>query len=312
MAVIDPKAVQHILLHQAKHFPKPADEIRTVGLTTGPGLLVVEGDAHRLQRKILTPAFTQAQVMSYFPIFTAQARKVRQLLSILILRELLLTGELLRQLVVCLESISEFGKDDWSSTNCSSNAYTRINVSDWLTRVTMDIVGSSGFGHNIGALDNQDHALVDAFARMLTPFKMNAILFLGIQFIAKFTWIAKIPVPIPGVRLAQRSLSLMKQCAREMLDSKQDELKLGQLEDEKDILSCIIKANKLATSEKERLTDEEVRNASFDEGRLGPSLQLFQLLTSRNFQLVSSVATFLLLGHETSGENKLMLLPTRI
>lgn len=55
LAVIDPKAVQHILLHQAENSPKPADVVRTVGLCTRPGLLVVEGDDHRRQRKILTP-----------------------------------------------------------------------------------------------------------------------------------------------------------------------------------------------------------------------------------------------------------------
>lgn len=134
----------------------------------------------------------------------------------------------------------------------------KVNINDWLTRVTLDIIGQAGFGYSIKALRDQEHPLVKAFARLLNPIKVTPIVFLGIQAIARFPWISKIPVPVPFVRLAQRSLYLMKQCARNMLESKTEELKSGQLDDEKDILSCIIKANRLAVLEKDKLTDEEV------------------------------------------------------
>lgn len=134
----------------------------------------------------------------------------------------------------------------------------KVNISDWLTRVTLDIIGHAGFGYSINALGNQKHPLVDAFSRLLDPIKMTPIVFLGIQAIARFPWILKIPAPVPFVRLAQRSLYLMKQCARDMLESKMEALEAGQLDDDKDILSCIIKADGLAVEGRDKLTDEEV------------------------------------------------------
>lgn len=76
IALADEKAIHYILMQKTSNFPKPHEEVRGLERLTGRGLLTVEGDIHRRQRKIMSPSFTQAQTNSYLPIFTEQAERV--------------------------------------------------------------------------------------------------------------------------------------------------------------------------------------------------------------------------------------------
>lgn len=58
LAIIDPKAIQYICLTNPYGFEKPTEESKGVEMMTGRGLLVAEGDQHKLHRKVLAPAFT--------------------------------------------------------------------------------------------------------------------------------------------------------------------------------------------------------------------------------------------------------------
>ncbi|CAL1713461.1 unnamed protein product [Somion occarium] len=76
----DPLAVSHILGH-AYDFPKP-DFIRDAlaEMAAGhDGLLTVEGDDHRRQRKILTPAFSASHIKTLSPIFYKKASQLRDI-----------------------------------------------------------------------------------------------------------------------------------------------------------------------------------------------------------------------------------------
>lgn len=77
IATCDPKAISYMLMHKTSTFPKPHEEVRGLERLTGRGLLTVEGDVHRRQRKIMSPSFTQLQTNTYLPIMTEQAEKVR-------------------------------------------------------------------------------------------------------------------------------------------------------------------------------------------------------------------------------------------
>lgn len=76
IAISDEKAINYILMQRTSNFPKPPEEVRGLERLTGRGLLTVEGDIHRRQRKIMSPSFTQAQTNTYLPIFTEQAERV--------------------------------------------------------------------------------------------------------------------------------------------------------------------------------------------------------------------------------------------
>jgi cytochrome P450 len=82
-----------------------------------PGLLFAEGDAHRKQRKIMNPSFSTAHIRSLMPTFYDKAQVVRDL---------------------------------WADTSGQSKA--TVNVLDTLSRMTLDIIGLTGFDYPFDAL----------------------------------------------------------------------------------------------------------------------------------------------------------------
>lgn len=73
----DPVAVAHILAH-AYDYPKPdfvRDSLATMA-AGHDGLLTVEGEHHRRQRRILAPAFTSTHIKSLAPVFWSKATHV--------------------------------------------------------------------------------------------------------------------------------------------------------------------------------------------------------------------------------------------
>ncbi|KAK9897658.1 cytochrome P450 [Cystobasidium minutum MCA 4210] len=241
IATSDPKAISYMLMQKTNTFPKPHEEVRGLERLTGRGLLTVEGDIHRRQRKIMSPSFTQLQTNTYLPIMTEQAEKLAE----------------------CLDKVIDSEK--------TANDSTLVNMCNWLSRCTLEVISIAGFDYKVGSLERDNHELIDAFNLMLRPRPLTPLLFLTIRLINKMPILAKLP--FPGIKAAKASMALMQEEAKAMLGKKLEMIHTGELEDKKDLLSCIVKANKLATSEKDRMKDEEI---------------------------MGTVATFLLAGHETS------------
>ncbi|KIJ54870.1 hypothetical protein M422DRAFT_24767 [Sphaerobolus stellatus SS14] len=79
LVAMDPRAIMHIL-SKPHEYPKPGFVRDTLATMAGEqGLLVVENETHRRQRKILNPAFTQSQVRELAPIFYEKAYKLRDI-----------------------------------------------------------------------------------------------------------------------------------------------------------------------------------------------------------------------------------------
>jgi cytochrome P450 len=108
----DPKAISYILQH-AYHYPKPdfvRDSLATMA-AGHDGILTVEGDHHKRQRKILAPAFSHSHIKSLSPIFWQKALQLR---------------------------------DIW----LSHSSGPRIDVLAWLARATLDVIGIAGYYHS--------------------------------------------------------------------------------------------------------------------------------------------------------------------
>jgi cytochrome P450 len=101
--------VQHIL-NEWTLYIKPEDSRRALATILGNGLLTAEGETHRRQRKVLTPAFATSYIRDIMPIFSTKA------------------SELVDELRIELPKQSEKG----------------IEVFGFLSRATLDIIGSAG------------------------------------------------------------------------------------------------------------------------------------------------------------------------
>ncbi|KAF2174285.1 hypothetical protein M409DRAFT_16548 [Zasmidium cellare ATCC 36951] len=101
----------------------------------GEGLVVAEGDQHRVQRKILQPAFKLPSVKELYPLFWRK------------------TKELARKLQDAAEDKNT------------------VDVLDYNNRVTLDIVAAGGFGMDIGSLSNPKTPFYTEYMKGFLPSK---------------------------------------------------------------------------------------------------------------------------------------------
>ncbi|EGG12967.1 cytochrome P450 monooxygenase [Melampsora larici-populina 98AG31] len=242
LSTIDPKALNHILVSRAYAYPKSEATRRSLGNLLGRGLLFAEGETHRRQKRLLGPVFSPVQIRELAPVVYEYAFLLR---------------------------------DKWADLiRNSQKPYLVINVLPWLSRATLDIIGSAGFGYQFKALeDNENSSAMGKAFQDLTSLSGKGRTPLKI-LIASI--IRSIP---PSLRLYQPksmkivdiSLQTMENESRALLSHKKKEAEAGGLLGGKDLISVLVRANTM--SEEGSLSDEEV---------------------------ISQMTTFLFAGHETT------------
>ncbi|VDB87090.1 unnamed protein product [Peniophora sp. CBMAI 1063] len=135
--VADTRAVSHVLTN-SDVYQKPRSNTRSLMHTLGPGILTVEGDTHRKQRRTLNPAFGLAHLRELTTIFDDKAIQLRDIL---------------------LSKISNGG-----STSAE------VNIVPLLHKCTLDIIGMAGFEYDFGVLERSDspNELNDAMRKMFS------------------------------------------------------------------------------------------------------------------------------------------------
>ncbi|KAJ6452450.1 cytochrome P450 monooxygenase, partial [Mycena sanguinolenta] len=118
----DTVAIDHILrnnyIYQKRGVLRKAD-----GRLVGEGLLGVEGDIHKRQRRIMNPAFGTAQIRSLMGVFVEKSMQLR---------------------------------DVWTRQIENESQWKRINVLDDLSKMTLDVIGQAGFDYHFDSLDPAD------------------------------------------------------------------------------------------------------------------------------------------------------------
>jgi len=131
LMLADPRGLQYVLHTSGYHFPKRVDARMVIKLLTGRGLTWVSGHAHQRQRKIMNPAFTAPQLRTFLPLFQHSASRLTT---------------------------------KWKE-ELHAGAKT-MNVTRWLSKVTLDSIGESAFDYRFHALDNQQNELSVAFENL--------------------------------------------------------------------------------------------------------------------------------------------------
>jgi hypothetical protein len=126
--ISDPKAVQHVYANPDS-FVRQKHSRNLFKMLFGPGLLVVDIDDHKRQRKVMQPAFNSPQLRNLAPVFTRHTQKVRPHQSRR--ARLKLTASKLVQ-ILKREIAGDFNRQS-----------LEMNVYDYATRATLDITGES-------------------------------------------------------------------------------------------------------------------------------------------------------------------------
>ncbi|KAI0640505.1 cytochrome P450 [Trametes meyenii] len=229
----DARALNYFLT-RSEDFSKSDQSRRNLARALGNGLLVVNGEDHRRQRRIMNPAFGPAQI--------------RELTSIFVDKSIIL-------------------RDKWAAMITQSGSAARIDVLSGLNQMTLDVIGMAGFSYDIDALGvhGSQSELNRAFQRPAGSTAGHGFPFI---VIAKTYFPILKFIPDRMSNRSSRAQAIMRRVGMQLLAEKKAELlsdggAKGGVERKdvvgRDLLTLLIKANMAAdVPDNQRLTDEEV------------------------------------------------------
>ncbi|KZT59286.1 cytochrome P450 [Calocera cornea HHB12733] len=268
LCTMDPRAISHILTNNYV-YPKPDVVRQFLSQVLGTeGLISAEGETHRRQRRILNPSFSPAQLREVTPIFFEKAAELR---------------------------------DIWQAHIADSPMPAGGKIMDvyqWLSRATLDIIGLAGFDYDFESLIHDKNELAVAFrelfrvqmaVRWLNLVRMwFPVLrpFLVRSHMEAHRHLFDFLQPEPDRHVKKISQETMRRVGMELIQRKKAEVAKGLVGEKpssntvvvgRDILSALIRANMASdVSYTHKLTDEEV---------------------------LSQITTFILAGHETTSNS---------
>ncbi|KAJ7698378.1 cytochrome P450 [Mycena rosella] len=224
---MDTKAIHHVLFN-TQIYQKPAPARFNLGRIVGPGILVVEGDVHKQQRKIMNPAFGAPQIRQLTGIFVEKSIQLR---------------------------------DIWAAQAAQNGGVARVEILSWLSKATLDIIGLAGFNHKINALGAQGHDQPDELAAAFETLFSADNQFSPLRALQGMYPIFRY-ISTEGDRVARSAQATMMRIGRKLLaDSKQNIAETGTFETgrARDLLNLLVRAN---TSKEipanQQLSDEDV------------------------------------------------------
>ncbi|KAL8949349.1 MAG: hypothetical protein Q9222_004535 [Ikaeria aurantiellina] len=115
-----------------------------LGRLLGIGILLAEGDEHRTQRKNLMPAFAYRHIKDLYPVFWAKSAEMTKALTHI--------------------TLSKMEKPESDLANAPV-----VEIGDWSSRATLDIIGTAGMGHDFGAIKNPTTELNVIYRTIFQP-----------------------------------------------------------------------------------------------------------------------------------------------
>lgn len=147
---VDTKALNHIIMNTSIYVKSEATRYG-IGRLLGNGVLVVEGEEHKQQRRIMNPAFGAAQIRQLTEIFVNKSIELRNILA--------------------LESEKKENEGG-------------VNLLKWMSRATLDIIGLAGFNYKFDSLTTptEKNELNNAFTNLFRARKISIIAIMRTMF----------------------------------------------------------------------------------------------------------------------------------
>lgn len=226
----DPSSLAEVLVHKSYDFQKPQEIRKFLRIILGDGLVLVEGDEHKFQRKHVSPAFSFRHIKELYPAIWVKAISLT----------------------------------DRVATELSASGKDTIEINHWANKVTMDIIGvagklfrfvcavkwytlslyvtiltCSGLGREFNSINTDDDELVKNYEELLEPTAEKAAYF-AVNLLLPRSIVTKLPWKL-NKSLADTTATLRTIC-RQLVREKRE---VASLEKEKrvNILSLLIESN---------------------------------------------------------------------
>jgi cytochrome P450 len=211
-----PKSLQEVLSQKSYDFEKPHPVRHFLGKILGDGLILVEGAEHKFQRKNLTPAFHVRHIKELYPCFWDTSRLMVECIS------------------------KEITHETTAPTATSSGSNTAVvEMGEWASRATMDIIGVAGMGRATGALLNPDDEMITLFSELLEPTK-DKMLYFAVNLVLPDWMVRMLPWKLNAD--LDRMTSGLRRIGYDLIKEKRLALQNKEA-DGVDILSVIMKEN---------------------------------------------------------------------
>ncbi|RDB28478.1 hypothetical protein Hypma_015095 [Hypsizygus marmoreus] len=247
LMTFDFRVLTHVL--NSPTYEKPWQTRALLARLIGRGIFSMEGSEHKMQRRLIGPAFTSTSVKTMVPIFLQKARQMCERWDILISEPFLDDVETPMDPPPAYAAVATASEKFRGRT---------IDVAHWTSRASFDVIGLAGFDYRFNSLDDESEAVYSAYRRMFNVAdkgpRMRGVLELYFPII-RTLW------PDNGTRVTNESLCIIDKAGRKLVAAKKATV-LAEAPDvqdnqQKDILSLLIKAN-LSTDASKRLSDVEL------------------------------------------------------
>ncbi|KAF2774449.1 putative P450 monooxygenase [Teratosphaeria nubilosa] len=218
-----PKALGELLVSKTYDFEKPKPARDFLRKILGDGLIIVEGDVHKFQRKNIMPMFSFRSIKDLYPIFWDKSIQLVQGVA---------------------QQIAEHPEQRGESKSKTSV----VEINHWANQVTMDIIGLAAMGRDIQALKNSDDPLVQKYEEILEPTVEKQIFFL-ISLLFPGDWLSYLPWAV--VKRFNYLVPSLNQICLDFIRTKKEKVKSNP--DNKDILSLLLRSNNFSD---EQLVDQ--------------------------------------------------------
>ncbi|KAK6984822.1 cytochrome P450 [Favolaschia claudopus] len=227
----DPKALQHVLSNHYLYQRSPAGRY-VLGRIVGPGVLVVEEDEHKKQRKIMNPAFGPTHLRALTEIFVEKSKQLR---------------------------------DNWLSKASQNGGTVKLNVIPEYSTAALDIIGKAGFNYDFNSLNAHSDSgvgvrdeLHEAFVKVSAAGDLQknilGLLQISVPFLRPFLPKTAIDKTIEHAQATMRRIGLGL-----LEDSKKQIASGGESRVSRDLLSLLVRANMdKDVPEGQRLSDDDV------------------------------------------------------
>ncbi|KAK2627500.1 hypothetical protein QTJ16_003466 [Diplocarpon rosae] len=212
-----PSSLGEVLVHKSYDFEKPKELRKFLRIILGDGLIIVEGDEHKFQRKHVAPAFSFRHVKDLIPVFWKKAWEMTDRIK---------------------AEICDNPESAQSSEKRSESGVVEVN--HWANKVTMDIIGVAGLGREFNSLHNTDDELVANYEEILEPTAEKAMFF-GMNLIFSPAFVKKLPWRLNET--LETTMGALRGVCQQLLQEKKGLLAKDDKEQTVNILSLLIKSN---------------------------------------------------------------------
>nr|POE87623.1 cytochrome p450 94a1 [Quercus suber] len=217
------EGLHELLLTKPYDFKKSYLDGVVLSYVLGHGLITSEGAEHKFQRKSITPAFSGSHIHALVPLFWSKAREFTNVIA---------------------DQLSIPATEQTSNTENVRKLRTGIlELNQWASRVTLDIIGVACVGRDFDSLHNAGDELAHQYESLFNVDRLTrpATLLLGCllpQRIARW-------LPIRRVRETTVNRQRLRSLCQGLMETKRRDMEI-QSEKHVDILSVLIRTGQFS------------------------------------------------------------------